>query len=92
MTTIDPQHQAEMDALWESMPEEWRNLPDDEVTACGVPYAVLEEHEPEPGADIDLPRIYKEIRIPKDDGGMIYIDRRGDIHHLTAEQARSLDN
>ncbi|ACP33523.1 hypothetical protein cauri_1930 [Corynebacterium aurimucosum ATCC 700975] len=41
MNHIDPEHQAEVDRLWASMPEEWRNLPDDEVTACGMPLGLV---------------------------------------------------
>lgn len=41
MEKIDPQHQAEVDRMWQSMPEEWRNLPDDETTACGMPLGIV---------------------------------------------------
>ena len=41
MNHIDPEYQAEVDRLWASMPEEWRNLPDDEVTACGMPLGLV---------------------------------------------------
>lgn len=38
---IDPEIQAIVDARWAAMPEEWRNLPDDEVTACGMPLGLV---------------------------------------------------
>lgn len=27
--------------MWHSLPEEWRNLPDDETTACGIPLSIV---------------------------------------------------
>lgn len=45
MIHIDPEHQAEVDRIWQSMPEEWPNLPDDETTACGMPLGLADpEH------------------------------------------------
>lgn len=41
MIHIDPEIQAIVDARWAAMPEEWRNLPDDEVTACGIPLGLV---------------------------------------------------
>lgn len=41
MIDIDPEHQAEVDRMWQSMPEEWRNLPDEETTACGIPLNIV---------------------------------------------------
>lgn len=41
MNHIAPEHQAEVDRIWHSLPEEWRNLPDDETTACGIPLSIV---------------------------------------------------
>lgn len=51
---IDPDIQTEIDAQWAAMPEEWRNLPDDEVTACGMPLGLV------------FPDLYDENNQPRD--------------------------
>lgn len=41
MEHVSEEMQAEIDKRWSEMPEEWRSLPDDEVTACGMPLGLV---------------------------------------------------
>lgn len=53
MTYVDPEHQKEVDAYWNSLPKEWRDLPDDQTTVCGMPLGLVH------------PEIYDENNQPR---------------------------